>query len=360
MSDIEWTDTTWNPVIGCELASPGCAICYAATMAKRQVGMAQGHGRVSHYADVVHIDEPGGKKRRGAGIWNGQTRFLPERLGEPLKWRKPRMVFAPSMSDFFHPSVSFYDVAAILGVMAVTPRHTYQVLTKRPARLLKFLRWLRHSAPMALGTGCVLGRSLVAALNVAINSLRRDAQTAAQREHTERLIAAQTRLAVAVEAGTSLPLPNVWFGVSVEDQKRADERLPLLATVRAMGWHTFVSAEPLIGAISDEQSRTTLGVSFWEAAEWVIVGGESGPMARECNGAWVRRVIADASRAGCAVFVKQLGAKFADDYTGVYGAATPDEHMHGVRLTSRKGSKPDEWPAFFQRREWPAAMGPGR
>ena len=373
MSDIEWTDQTWNPIIGCELVSPGCALCYAGTMAKRQVGMAQGRRtkwarsltpeeaarwvnegvepegkkrpQRSPYVDVINIDEPGKKRRTGAAVWNGLTRFLPERLAEPLRWRKPRMVFAPSMSDFFHPSVAFNHIAAILGVMAATPQHTYQVLTKRPARLLEFLRWLRR--PVRQG-------------------LARLYDSEWQPSPLDRCWGgAVVRLGLRRGMPSSLPsndvvwpLPNVWFGVSVEDQKRADERLPLLAEVRAMGWHTFVSAEPLIGPIVDGQ---------WSAAEWVIIGGESGAKARRCEGEWIRRVRDDAHAVSAAVFVKQLGLRFDDRRPLAPGAprvgAGLDVHATDEvwlqRLNSRKGNDPAEWPVDLRVREWPAGMEPG-
>lgn len=334
MSDIEWTDTTWNPVIGCELASPGCALCYAGTMAKRQVAMADGAGRVSPYADVVRVDEPGGKKRTGAAVWNGQTRFLPERLADPLGWRKPRMVFAPSMSDFFHPSVDFEHVAAILGVMAATPQHTYQVLTKRPERLLEFLDWVM---------GPMFGIYLPS--ERAVSRIERYATKWGDRH-----------FALSMGKSCPWPLPNVWFGVSVEDQRRADERLPLLADIRAQGWHTFVSAEPLIGPIVNGQ---------WSAADWVIIGGESGSKARRCDAQWMRAIRDDAHAAGTAVFVKQLGLRYHDDAHSTYGAGF-NHHLEGSRrrgsvplargLKSRKGNDPAEWPADLRVREWPVAM----
>lgn len=317
MSDIEWTDKTWNPVVGCSLASPGCALCYAGTMARRQVAMAAAAGRVSPYADVVRVAEPGQKARTGAAAWNGQVAFLPERLAEPLRWRNGARIFVNSMSDLFHERLSFDAIAAVFGVMASTPQHTFQVLTKRPARMLRFLLTAR-----------VLGLSEVAC---------------------DYLKAAGVPLS---DDAVRSPSSNIWLGVSVEDQPRADERLPLLAEVRAMGWHTFASVEPLIGRVAMPRAN------LWESAEWVIIGGESGPHSRRCEADWIREVRHDAQAAGAAVFIKQLGLAFSDPLHGVAGAGLRvDSDAHVTRrLVNRKGADPAEWPEDLRVRDWPAAM----
>lgn len=119
-SSIEWTDKTWNPVAGCKMVSPGCTNCYAQTMAKRLQAMAEAKGdTASPYLRVVD----------DRGKWTGRFETVPARLADPLGWRKPARVFVNSMSDLFGEGVPFEYIAAVFGVMAATPRHTYQVLT---------------------------------------------------------------------------------------------------------------------------------------------------------------------------------------------------------------------------------------
>lgn len=332
MSKIEWTEKTWNPVIGCSLASPGCARCYAGTMARRQVAMAAGLGKVSPYASVVRIAEPGQKPRTGAAAWNGEVRFLPDRLAEPLRWRKGVRVFVNSMSDLFHEKLSFYDIAAIFGVMASAPQHVFQVLTKRAERMEKFLAWLEA------------------------NHVDGETRRAVTEEAWGRL--EHPRDAQLLHEGP-WPLPNVWLGVSVEDEKRADERLPLLAEVRAQGWRTFASVEPLIGPISHGFTNR------WQAAEWVVIGGESGPHSRRCEVDWIREIRDDAQAAGAAVFVKQLGAAYEDMLGAVVGASVDAQAAarrwgwptgYPMRLSSGKGSDMTEWPRDLCVRDMPAGM----
>lgn len=119
MSKIEWTDATWNPAVGCEACSPGCDNCYAATVASRQM-------QPAHQGLTI------GRK------WTGEVRLLPERLTEPLRWRKPRRVFVGSMTDLFHPDVPYRFVREVFNVMRSCPQHTFQVLTKRPQRMREF------------------------------------------------------------------------------------------------------------------------------------------------------------------------------------------------------------------------------
>lgn len=240
MSKIEWTEKTWNPVLGCEAVSPGCRDCYAGTMGRRIVAM--GGPAADDYFQVIDVTEDRGKLRKGAKAWNGRAVFMPDRLDVPLRRKTPTVFMAPSMSDFFHEDISFEQIAAILGVMAACPQHTFQVLTKRPNRLVGFLETLESRAQIYA------------------------------RPPIEQIREAAEPWAGLPKDVLECPLPNVWFGTSVEDQRRFDERAPLLRQVRDRGWHTFVSAEPLIGSIIETYNR-------WACAEWVIVGGESGPTA---------------------------------------------------------------------------------
>ena len=133
---IEWTDATWNPVVGCRRVSAGCEHCYAEVMAYRLEKMGQ-----ERYRGLTVLGKAG---RR----WSWGIRLVPEVLDKPLRWRKPRMVFVNSMSDLWHEAVPFEYIAAVFGVMASAPRHTFQVLTKRLERMMEWFRWEeeRHAA----------------------------------------------------------------------------------------------------------------------------------------------------------------------------------------------------------------------
>lgn len=191
-SAIEWTDATWNPVTGCSKVSPGCANCYAETLSLR-FGWTPGPWTPANAAENVKL--------------------RPERLRQPLAWRRPRMVFVNSMSDLFHELVEFEYVDRVFAVMAAAPKHTFQILTKRPERM---------------------------------------------RDYARRYVA---------EHGA--PLPNVWLGVSIENNRwarRADLLRETPAAVR------FISAEPLLGPLTELELA---------GIDWIIVGGESGgPIAR--------------------------------------------------------------------------------
>ena len=147
-STIEWTDATWNPVVGCRKVSPGCANCYAETMSARLASVARSKpvdkmGRLENYLKVVDED-----KRR----FNGRAVAVPEAFDEPLRWKKPRRVFVNSMSDLFHEDVAVEDVWRIFSTMEKTPCHTYQILTKRPDRMRDILQACRVCQNIWLGT----------------------------------------------------------------------------------------------------------------------------------------------------------------------------------------------------------------
>lgn len=255
---IEWTDETWNPGSGCTRISEGCQNCYI----ERTPPMRMAHRR---------FDGP------QIGATTG-VRLHPDRLAVPLRWRKPRKVFVCSMADLFHEDVPAAFIADVFGVMAANymhsgATHTFQVLTKRPARM----RALLSDATF---------RGEVAA-------------SAAQR--TDEGHADTVLDAITTEVW---PLPNVWLGVSTESQKWADIRIPqLLDTPAAV---RFVSAEPLLGPVA-LHPYWMVGAPYWGEPEptgpngipmrplmktrgldWVIVGGESGPGARPMHPDWAR------------------------------------------------------------------------
>ena len=210
-SSIEWTEATWNPVTGCTKVSQGCKHCYAATMAKRLKAM--GNPRYVNGFDVtLHADK----------------------LSEPEQWKKPKLIFANSMSDVFHKDVPVAFIRAVFDTMGGCPQHTFQVLTKRSERLL------------------------------------------------------------AISGQLPWP-PNVWMGVSVENNRVIDRIEHLRQTPAAI---RFLSCEPLLGPLPN---LPLAGI------DWVIVGGESGPGARPMDPAWVRDLRDQCVTAGVPFFFKQWG-----------------------------------------------------
>ena len=245
-TSIEWATHVWNPTTGCDRVSAGCDHCYALTMAKRLKGM----GSAKYQRD-------GDLKTSGPGF--GVTEHW-DTLNEPFGWRKPRRVFVNSMSDLFHEEVSENFIAQVFAAMATTPKHTYMILTKRHARMRALLRkWTPVTGvPPWTHTG-------------------------------------------------PWPLPNVWLGVSAEDQKWADIRIPALLETPAVV--RFISAEPLLGPVilrddwigADPYRRDEPSLS------WVIAGGESGPGARPMHPKWVKDLRDQCQQAGIAYHFKQWG-----------------------------------------------------
>lgn len=233
-SNIGWTDKVWNPVVGCSRVSAGCERCYAEAFANRLEGMGQ-----ARYRGLTVIGKQGAR-------WTGEVRTVSEVLGAPLHWRKGRRIFVNSMSDLFHDKVPFEYVAAVFGVMAACPQHTFQVLTKRPDRALAFFNWLARQAATANGADRPMPEAFAALAY-------------AQRLCAERALTVETT-AIGCRPW---PLPNVHLGVSCEDQATADERIPiLLQCPAAVRW---ISAEPLLGP---------LDLCGWGNAEPSVPGDE--------------------------------------------------------------------------------------
>ncbi len=305
---IEWADVVWNPIRGCRHVSEGCRNCYAEHTAYRfstRVGMP--------YHGLVVMSETGPR-------WTGDVRLVPDKLGEPLGWRKPRRVFANSMSDLFHPDVPFDYVAAVFGVMAATSmRHTFQVLTKRPERELEFFRQL--GKPRWAQDGA---REFAEA-----NSVTVDPSVFACLTHATKRGAIPGDLAAASMGFDRWPLSNVWLGVSVENQTTAEERIPLLLQCpAAVHW---ISAEPLLDEVHLDEWLYARGL------DWVVVGGESGPNARPCDVGWILQVLDQCYTANVPVFVKQLGAR-----------------PRPLTLRDPKGGDPSQWPKHLRVRQYPA------
>jgi protein gp37 len=338
VTDIEWTDKVWNPVLGCSRVSAGCENCYAERFAHR--GLQERHRGLT-------VAGPKGPR------WNGTVRLVPEVLDTPLRRRKPTRYFVNSMSDLFHEDVPFEFVASVFGVMAAAPQHTFQVLTKRPRRMLEFFDWAEKHGDGYDLLRCGIPSGLLACAWEAV----------AGDEVGD--VPPFDDLSPSPETfGTSWPLPNVWLGVSVENQAAADERVPLLQQCpAAVRW---LSVEPLLGPIDFEPIPRAIfdrkaairrcmygpvamnedqadSVIAHPEIDWVVVGGESGPGARPCDLTAVRGVVLQCQRAGVPVFVKQLGAnpRFI-----VPGGAS-------LNLKSRKGADMAEWPEDLRIREFP-------
>lgn len=259
-SKIEWTDATWNVVTGCTPIGAGCAHCYA--------------------------------KRQFPRVYSPRTfdqvKTHPERLEQPLNWRKPRRVFTCSMGDLFHETVTNDWIDRVWAVMAICAmhtgyeigNHTFQVLTKRPARMREYVLGLNREVIADVAAG-----------------MMEDGDTWWD----------------SVYHSMPEPLPNVWLGASASTQEDLERVVPpLLKTPAAV---RFLSLEPLLGPINLREcchvddyhidALDTPDPSF--RVSWVIVGGESGPRARPVHPKWVRAIRDQCDDAGVPFFFKQWG-----------------------------------------------------
>lgn len=293
---IQWTASddgtpgyAWNPVVGCTRVSEGCNFCYAFQL-----------------HDQRHIAWKRGRWPSAPGQYHqpfSKVQLLEDRLDDPLHWRKPRRIFVNSMSDLFHPDVPGEYINRVWNAMFNTKRHTYQILTKRPERLLG---WTQAKA-----------------------------------------------------RATGWPIEEIWpswiwLGVSVENQAAADERIPLLLQTPAAV--RFLSCEPLLGPVDltqwidcyqpEEARRTKSGWQgpFYQSSarhlkhlDWVIVGGESGKHARPMELTWAESLVEQCRVADIAPFVKQLGTVWS----------------HEADAHDRHGGDVNEWPEYFRVREFP-------
>jgi len=232
-SKIAWTDSTWNVISGCSRVSEGCEHCYAEALSHR-------YGWTTTPWTAIHAAE--------------NVTFHPERVDQPLRWRTPRRIFVNSMSDLWHDQVSDEILDTIWAAMALAPHHTFQILTKRPERMQRYLS--DPQTPVRI------------------------ADRLLQVAHSPNHI----RLAASFQQTFPWPLPHVWLGISCETQRWAAMRIPFLLNTPAA--IRFLSCEPLLGPIdlSPWAQRTVARL------HWVIVGAESGPHARPMEDAWVRPI----------------------------------------------------------------------
>lgn len=310
MSDktgIEWTDSTWNPIRGCSRVSEGCRHCYAEQVAARFSGPGQPYEGLADPA-------------RSGSKWTGRVALFENVLPQPLKWKRPRRIFVNSMSDLFHENLSDDQIDRVFAVMALAPQHSFQILTKRPERMQAYMleRWQGTPAQEIAGFSIPAGGE----------TGRRGQVEIACEPFLEMLGLVDTEQdhlwtpdGKCKAMQWNWPLPNVWLGVSVEDQKAADSRIPLLLQTPAA--RRFLSCEPLLGPVDltnvkPPGSLIAEDAHGWSAIwkgnaigrpciDWVICGGESGRDARPMHPDWARGLRDQCSAAGVPFFFKQWG-----------------------------------------------------
>jgi protein gp37 len=273
---IEWTDATWNPVVGCTHVSAGCDNCYAAREAS---GRLSGHPVYKGLA----VD----------GKFTGEVRLLPERLDQPLHWTRPRRIFVNSMSDLFHADVPWTFAAEVFAVMSMA-QHQFQILTKRPGVMAS-----RVSHPL---------------FKLHLNS--------------ERLKRGVSVLPDSRQAdGTyAWPLKNVWLGTSVEDEAAAFRIDALRKVPAVLRW---LSMEPLLGPVRPDLT----------GIDWVVVGGESGPGARPMHPDWARALRDQCVAAGVPFLFKQWGEWAPPDLIGYQTEHGPVRRFDDGTVVDRIGKK---------------------
>lgn len=314
-SKIEWTEATWNPVTGCTPISEGCEHCYAKRMAIRLRGRC-GYPEKEPFQVTVHD----------------------ERLEQPLKWGAHRKVFVCSMGDLFHEDVSDENLDDVFDVMALASHHIFQVLTKRPHRMREYMSRLADR----IGYGDLYWEC--------DRDVSGDTDPDFSDAQMNRWIKKITRLESGMANVSNLkrdgkPLPNLWLGVTAENQRRADERIPVLLDTPAA--RRFVSVEPMLGPVDLSQWLGRSG-----GLDWVICGGETGPGARPVHPDWVRSLRDQCQIAGVPFFFKSwgewreanmdlpvrgtkfgcfMGDTFVPDYGNVFPQRYP-EHINMTRI----------------------------
>lgn len=312
---IQWTDETWNPTTGCTRVSEGCRNCY--------------------------IERTPAFRIPGRKFVGGTTGVLlhPDRLDKPRHWHKHRMIFVNSLSDLFHDEIPDDFLDQVFDVMeegasdyrngfwSHKPNHTYQVLTKRPTRMVTYVT------------------KRLAKKQAYADSFK-DCPTPEMRDSPAARYAQQ--------CASGKFYTGIWLGVSIEDQATADERIPiLLQTPAAVRW---ISAEPLLGPV-DIMAYTYYGskVGANRGLDWVVCGGESGPGARCCRLDWIRAIRMQCEKARVPVFVKQLGAKpfsLADHLSHPHCKTIAPDGFYRF-LNDKKGGDISEFPLDLQVREYP-------
>lgn len=296
-SNIQWCDATINPCVGCTPVSPACDNCYAARMAARMCR--HPNPKIARlYAGLTDA----------AGKWTGKINLNPEAMEKALRWKRPRRIFVGSMTDLFHEAVPDSFLDQIFTDMALAQQHTFILLTKRPERMLHYIQGV-HDEPVDTERDMALF----------------DPWRATWGE---------------LYGQRPWPMRNVILMTTVEDQPRADERLPIMAELGGRGWTTGVSVEPMLGPVNVAPYFTSCPhCGWWEiykprgdraycqdcgqefdapakGLSWVIAGGESGPGARPMHPAWVRSLRDQCKRSGVPFLFKQWGEWTPTDASG--------------------------------------------
>lgn len=304
---IEWCDATWNVITGCSIESPACTNCYAMRLAGTRL---REHPSRKGLTKIVN----------GNPVWTGEVRFNEQWLMQPIQWKKPRRIFVCAHADLFHPNVPDEWINRVFAVMALAPQHTFMVLTKRPKRMREYFNHTRGAIVCAAALSMIPAREM------------------------ERAPAWNMRW----------PFPHVMLGVTAEDQKHADERIPdLLATPAAK---RFVSIEPMLGPVDlgkcngipvywegrDTSTITSFGKPIGErkGVGWVkhsgnmhpwldlvICGGESGPGARPMHPDWPRSIRDQCATAGVPFMFKQWGEWLPFEYVDMASEEIENEEL---------------------------------
>lgn len=271
---ISWTNWTWNLVRGCRQCSEGCEHCYAMDAAHRVNKANAARGLHQPYAGLVQL-------RGGKPKWTGKVKFVMKLLVAPLRKKQPLKIFVNSMSDLFYAPVSNEEIAAAFGVMAAATWHTFQILTKRAERMVAWFAWVQRTA---------VHRGMTPA-QLCFDYAR---QIAAEEKSAMKVLKCASAIYATDDA--AWPLPNVWVGISAEDQDNANVRIPLLLQVPVAT--RFVSAEPLLGPID---------LTLWlKNIGWVIAGCESGDDRRPAEVDWFRSLRDQCAATGTSFFLKQV------------------------------------------------------
>ena len=308
---ISWTDFSWSPVTGCSPVGAGCDHCWANSL-----------------HSMRHKAHLNGKKMAAQyGVPFSTIQLHPSRLEDPFGLRESSKIATCLGGDLFHEEIQNEFIAAVFAIAAACPHLTFQMLTKRPGRMVEWFKWVGSRSQMLMHESAKLYMGYKNKKRPAINT-------------------------------SVWPLPNVWMGVSVWDQKSADEFIPILLNTPAV--IRWVSYEPALGPI-DLDSEAADGLHALGCCErncscgnrgidWIVAGGESGKNARPCDVAWIRSIVDQCKDAEVPVFVKQMG-----NYTT---RVDPTDDVRGpvtkrILWQKRAGADPAEWPADLQVRQFP-------
>ncbi|HYP56811.1 MAG TPA: phage Gp37/Gp68 family protein [Beijerinckia sp.] len=277
---IEYAEATWDPIAGCTRKSAACRHCYAEALTAEasQPGM-WGEG----FAD----------KGAGGASWTGKVEIQEDRLKLPLEWEKPSRIFVNSISDLFHESLASEVIDRVFAVMALAPQHIFQVLTKRPKVMQAYM---------------------------------------ADKAARARIESAMEALAGSPVKIAGWPLPNVWLGVTAENQKEADRRIPLLLqTPAALRW---AAAEPLLEKVDFKVGTWLKADGAGPRLDWIVAGGETGAEGQKCHPDWARALRDQCAQGATPFFWTQWGEHIPSS-----GVAAPSDATAPVTFT-RIGSGP--------------------